>query len=245
MSFFGKIWNFIKKPKVKIWLVSMAIVIFVAVSVMSLVMILSPVEFSKQLRPYVNYVNSISFRNQNFTDINGRELINGARGGDVDVHADARQTQVVGDIITELHRASRTNRFMQAFGGQSQRSEVLRWTNWEFTRANLTRNNTTYIEIIFDAPVYVILRADAHNPVRIEKFDSNNPVHENQVLQAIFIPLTDISNSFDQHVWHLRIGTINFAPLSLDYFATFTTNANYYRLFNLVDSLDSYNTGLF
>jgi len=253
-NFFSNIWNFLKKPKVKIWLIAMMVVIFLTVGVMSLVMVLTPVHYGMQMQPQLENVYSIHFRNQHHTNSNGRELLNGNVGGTLDPESNSYRNQIVKDILDKLSTSGQTNRFAQVIGGAASGSEVVRRNNNHSTnsRSALTRVGT-WIEITFNEPKFAIIRNNDTSPWRIKPFDPNytqvdgvGPTavvyNRDHIVRSILIQLDNVRNSFDEQIWHISVGssTPNFVNRPTNFHHTLTTFANFRPLFNVVNGIEPF-----
>ena len=257
-NFFQKTWQFLKKPKVKVWLACMAIVILVSVSVMSVIMIANSVDYSKDLRPYRDDVYSITVMNENISTNSGRKEFNNSF---IDRTSNANEGKVLSKILDKLHDASKTSRFAQFFGGQANGDEKIAYDYIGYdTSSNFTSvAKNVYIKIKFNSPVYVINgeQRDSASPIRAELYDPNyeqprdengryygtltNTYHRDRVVNAIYIPLGAVTNSFDKQTWFLCLGSdgikydkINHTEMN----CSLSTYGNYNSLKKYVNGLD-------
>ena len=249
-QFFKSLWTFIKKPAVKLWLISMAVVIIVTVSVLSIVMLTNHMDFGAPLRPYRADIHSIHIGNGTSGPY-GRLQTNNFRRNNEESPNPTYQpggNEIAGgriqDILDLLHEAGRTTRFAQVLGGQAYGPEVISSPPNRSFRTLSDQSGNNFILITFAVPVYVVIRDGTAGPFRIERFNPLNPPSEdltNPIVQSIFIPLNNITNTFAEHTWHLRMGrramdVTNEAGFHFEH--TFTTFGNYYKLFNHIQSLD-------
>ena len=246
-EFFKNIWTFLKKPAVVIWSVSMLVVIIVTLSIASVVMLTNQMDFGTQLRPYRHDVYSI--RVGDGTSAQGRLQLNNFRRYEANgpvVHQ-AGINPATGNniqrILDYLHDAGRTNRFAQVIGGQSYGEEVVNAARVSQSHSSLAReNNNNFILITFAVPVFTVSREGNVGPFNVARYNPiTTPATANTVVQSIFIPLNNVTNSFDEHTWHLRMGRSAIDvhnQYDIWFTHTFTTFGNYYGLFNLIQSLD-------
>jgi len=251
MNFFKKIWNFLKSPKVKLWLIIMGIVVFVSVSVMSIIMIASPVEYSRHLRPYRDDVYTVSVVNQHFRST-PKVLNNNQIGGELDPDFNKEEGIAIEEILKNLHSASKTTRFAQFFFGEASGSDTVKYNPAVYQSSLNTLANGTYVLITFASPVYVLMGSNnSSDQYYAEKYDpeflnntasvpSTTTYHGSRVVHSIFIPLGSVKNNFAQHTWYIRTGDskMNYNTSSA-YNYTYTTYANYNKLFNYVNGLSN------
>ena len=238
-NFLKKIWNFIKNPKVRLWLILMGVVIVVSVSVMSIIMIVTPVEYSKVLKPQSADIKNITVTNTNFKSdkpfVNYSEI-------DVATGSNALEPKVVGNILSELHKASKTNRFGQFFGGQAGGEEKLKGPSSFSIYSLSTQERSAYLIITFAEPKYVLvgntnnLQIEEYDPLWNDNTNFTSIYHSSRVIHKIFIPLGSVKNNFVQHTLFISAGNAEMS-YSTSFNFSYTTYANYWALAEYVKSL--------
>jgi|GEM_PF-3704375 len=227
--------NLLKKltsPKVKLWLIAMAIVVVVSASVMSVVMIASPIQYSTKLMPALTQVKQIEVVNPNLTS-NSRKLF---KNSFIDPTASPNEGAVVKDVLDLLYNAGSTTRFSQIFGGQASGSEN---TKYDTTSMNKSRLGSNYIGIYFQMPVYVITTTKPSDNAIVEYDPDDSASYNNSVINTIYISL-DSKDSFRGQNWYICLGSTAMSSNTyINY--VFNTYGNYSKLFDYVSALTDAN----
>jgi len=276
--------NFFKKKSVQLWALIMVGVCVISFGVMSWIMVANKVSFTHleftervmdasapggfidtQIQfdfiPSLNWVDTITFANNNEDLATSRQLQNNKRFGQTDAVELQGQARIVSNIMDRLNGGRRTNSFTQfSTGGEGNRDLDGRvvnthTSNWTFEELS----GGVWIRIVFVTPQFVVNRdvtgTTTSFPWQIETFNpdyerprdaQDRPItqaltrnqYNNHIINAIHIPLGNVGNRFTRQTWYLSVGSQSINNTTSMGF-TFETYGNYHRLMRYVNNIDN------
>jgi len=211
--------------------------------------------------PKLDYIDTITFANDSEELSSPRTLRNAMPGGSPDDMAAVFQSEntVLTNIMNRLNSGRRTNSFTQFFtGGEGNRARDGRVdpNHLGSYRFQEEISGGVWLSIVFLTPEFVVSRdftASGNLPNQIQRF---NPAYQRprnemghqiaqtlerdtylrQVVNAIHIPLGNVTNKFTEQTWYVSIGEASITnPTSISF--AFTTYGNYYNLLRYVQGI--------
>lgn len=244
----SKFKQFITHPKFKLWLSIMGIVVIVAVSLMSLVMVLIPVNHGLNISianvSYIQVYNStIAVSHKDGRKANYRAQDDASVN--TDVERDSVQVATIKSILNEINGAkTKSNRFRTVFLGQggneyaANSKDSSKNVSSSSDIKNTNVSNGLWIRIVFKNPQYRAWREGS--TYHFEKYDgTDTTVAKETLVTSLYFPLGDVSNKFTQQTWYLGLGYNSSGNASDTITTKFVTYGNYNALADLVIGLTS------
>ena len=218
----------VNKRKLIIWSVCTGVVIIVAFSIMSLVMVLSPLSYGEELMPSLDNVDLINYVNPKYS--NSRQLRYNTP------EQIATHTTAVETIINDLADQGKTNRFLHFFAGQG--GEKLPPSRSIVTTSQLkSLSGGTYIHIVLHDSPYAIVSSTNDSGEEVFSIESSADAEAKDRLTAVYIMLGDVLNGFQEHTWLLCLAGTSPLQNKTTVSHKFITYGNYYSLAEYVNGL--------
>jgi len=211
--------------------------------------------------PKLTHIDTITISNNNEDLSFNPTLNNNKAGGEFDSVSFANHGRIVSNVMDRIDSGRKTNAFTQFFtGGEGNRNDDGRVNVTPHVGSVMfdDLSDGVWIRLVFHTPQFVInnnaLDGTGGLHWRIEEFNENyrrprdeehravmgsltEGQYNNNVVNAIHIPLGNVRNRVTEQVWYLSTGTSTISnPTSIGF--TFSTFGNYYNLLRYVRDID-------